>query len=152
MKQFKSIINNLFALPTNEECKSVSRDSSRSSTNADTRLKKSELLASLVCGSSGNTPHGEIINSDNAVPERCTFATTGRHQDYEPLDNITFRATSIRESYTLHDINKGLHQVMTGESLGMDQSFVDFVLGGFVEDELELYQNKKRIAMPAQSA
>ena len=45
----------------------------------------------------------------------------------------------------MQDIKQALHQGTTDESLEIYQSFVDFVMGGLIEDELELYQSKKRI-------
>ena len=110
-------------------------------------LNKLKLLLSLVTGSGGVKKQDEAIRYEEDAPGRGRSATKSHHQDYDSAANVTFRATAVRESYTLQDVKQGLHQGLTGESHGMDESFVDFVTGGLIEDELELYRRKKSVKM-----
>ncbi len=68
---------------------------------------------------------------------------------FQDIDiNMKFPATSVRESFTMQDVTEAFYQ---GTGLGFynkDPDFVDFVLGGCIEDELDLYrkrnENKKK--------
>ena len=67
--------------------------------------------------------------------------------DYEEelstTDSLRFPATSVRGSYTLKDIEQAYDTGMSGSYVSGDSSFVDFVVAGCIEDELELYRAKK---------
>ena len=116
------------------------------------KLMKLELLSLLVTGSSGVTQQDEVVHREESAPERGTFVTNSLRQDYDSAANVTFQATAVRESYTLQDVQQALHQGLTGESHGKDESFVDFVMGGMIEDELELYRRKKSVKMLQRTA
>lgn len=58
------------------------------------------------------------------------------------ITKVTFQATSIQESYTLNDVHQALLQGTGKEDCKMDPSFVDFVTGGLIEDELDMYDRK----------
>mmetsp|Transcript_27387 Transcript_27387/g.55156 ORF Transcript_27387/g.55156 Transcript_27387/m.55156 type:complete len:163 (-) Transcript_27387:5-493(-) len=62
---------------------------------------------------------------------------------FEDIDiNMKFAATSVRESFTMQDVTEAFYQ---GTGIGFynkDPDFVDFVLGGCIEDELDLYRKK----------
>ena len=150
MHPFKSTVNILDSSQLNGDSSSPRNNINATTIQTDqgdneTRspeLMKLELLSLLVNGN-GITKQNEDIRYEDAAPERDAFPTKRLCQDYDSDANVTFRATAVRESYTLQNVKQALRQGTMGESHGMDQSFVDFVMGGLIEDELELYRKKK---------
>ena len=62
----------------------------------------------------------------------------------EDIPDITFRATAVRESYTLRDVNQALLQALGQHTTNeVNSEFVDFVLAGCIEDELEMIRRKR---------
>ena len=116
--------------------------------------EKLELLSLLVngfCGGSSNPSNGVSATEAFAMHPTSggTLMTMKRRQN-ELTADVLFPATSVRESYSVSDIERVLLQGTdtNNEFLGADPSFVDFVWGGFIEDDLDhdlkVYNNKKR--------
>ena len=148
MHPFKSIINKLLSSSVNRS----GDDTPRNET-----IHSKHTIPERATFTTDDKPRNETMHSEHAVPGRAALLTTIiRHQDHQHQlpdnDTVTFKATALRESYTLQDVEKGLRQVTMGEFHGMDETFVDFIMGGFIEDELELYRNKKCIKSFQQSA